>query len=238
VYRDEDRKIPASAWRLRRALRVFCYLAAARHHRATKSRIADAVWADARRPVVERNFHPTISFLRKALNHGHAVPKNFILCEGGAYALNPDYRYDVDVDRFERGIHDARDHKARGELEPALGAYQDAIALYRGAFLEEDDEEWIEAPQAHYESLLDAALRESADLHAQLGRPEGSLPLLERLVERNPSDQAASIQLMRALGTLGRKAAVEKEYRRLSAGGGVRIETAQAFRDILSRAGG
>jgi len=238
VYRDEDRKIPASAWRLRRALRVFCYLAAARHHRATKSRIADAVWADARRPVVERNFHPTISFLRKALNHGHAVPKNFILCEGGAYALNPDYRYDVDVDRFERGIHAARDHRSRGELEPALGAYQDAIALYRGAFLEEDDEEWIEAPQAHYESLLDAALRESADLHAQLGRPEGSLPLLERLVERNPSDQAASIQLMRALGTLGRKAAVEKEYRRLSAGGGVRIETAQAFRDILSRAGG
>jgi ATP/maltotriose-dependent transcriptional regulator MalT/DNA-binding SARP family transcriptional activator len=237
VYRDEDRKIPASAWRLRRALRVFCYLAAARNHRATKSRIADAVWADARRPVVERNFHPTISFLRKALNHGHAVPKNFILCEGGAYALNPDYRYDVDADRFERGIGSARDHRSRGELEASLRSYDDAIALYRGPFLEEDDEEWIEAPQAHYESLLDAALRESAEAHVQLGRPEGSIAPLERLVERNPSDQGASIQLMRVLGSLGRKSAVEKEYRRLSAGGGVRLETAQAFHEILSRAG-
>jgi DNA-binding SARP family transcriptional activator len=236
VYRDEDRKIPASAWRLRRALRVFCYLAAARNHRATKSRIADAVWADAARPVVEKNFHPTISFLRKALNHGHGVAKNFILCESGAYALNPDYRYDVDVERFERGIAAARDQKARGELEPALRSFEDAIALYRGPFLEEDGEEWIEAPQAHYESLLDVALREAADLNARLGRPEGSVPLLERLVERHPADQAASIQLMRALGALGRKAAVEREYRRLSAGGGVRLETAQAFREILARA--
>jgi hypothetical protein len=41
---------------------------------------------------------------------------------------------------------------------------------------------------------------------------------------------------MRALGALGRKAAVEREYRRLSAGGGVRLETAQAFREILARA--
>jgi ATP/maltotriose-dependent transcriptional regulator MalT/DNA-binding SARP family transcriptional activator len=237
VYRDEDSKIPASAWRLKRALRVFCYLAASRHHRATKSRITDAVWSDARRPVVERNFHPTISFLRKALNHGHAVPKNFILCEGGAYALNPDYRYDVDVERFERGVQAARDHASRGELEAALRSYEDALVLYRGPFLEEDDEEWIEPPQAHYESLLDAALRESADLHGRVGRPEGSVAPLERLVERNPSDQPASIQLMRALGALGRKAAVEKEYRRLSAGGGVRLETAQAFQEILSRTG-
>jgi len=83
---------------------------------------------------------------------------------------------------------------------------------------------------------LDVALREAADLNARLGRPEGSVPLLERLVERHPADQAASIQLMRALGALGRKAAVEREYRRLSAGGGVRLETAQAFREILARA--
>ena len=235
VYRDADRKIPASAWRLRRALKVFCYLAAARNHRATKARIADAVWADARGAVVERNFHPTISFLRKALNHGHGVAKSFILCEGGAYALNPEYHYDVDVERFERGIASARDQKTRGELEPALRSYEAAIALYRGPFLEEDEDEWIEAPQTHYESLLDAALRESADLHAKLGRPEGSLPLLERLVERHPADQAVSIQLMRVLGALGRKSAVESEYRRLSAGGGVRLETAQAFREILAR---
>jgi hypothetical protein len=40
---------------------------------------------------------------------------------------------------------------------------------------------------------------------------------------------------MRVLGSLGRKSAVEQEYRRLSAGGGVRLETAKEFRDILQR---
>jgi DNA-binding SARP family transcriptional activator len=192
VYRDEDRKIPASAWRLRRALKVFCYLAAARNHRATKSRIARRRLG---RPRAARsssgNFHPTISFLRKALNHGHGVAKNFILCEGGAYALNPTTgttSTSIASERHPRTPPATR--RRRATSRPSRSAYDDAIALYRGPFLEEDDEEWVEAPQTALRVLLDAALRELADVHASLGRAEEAIAPLERLVERHPRTKA------------------------------------------------
>src|SRR5262249_32703470 len=100
VYRTPGRAIPASAWKIRRALQLFCLLASARGHRATRERIVEALWEDARLTMIEKNFHPTISFLRRALNHGHNVPKNFIVCERGAYLLNTVYRYDIDCERF------------------------------------------------------------------------------------------------------------------------------------------
>jgi DNA-binding SARP family transcriptional activator len=241
VYRDVEAKIPAGAWRLKRAFKVFCFLAAARNHRATKDRIAEALWGEVADAVIEKNFHPTISFLRRALNHGHAVPKNFILYEGGVYSFNPEYRFDVDLERFDRGLGAARHASGKGDAESALKAFDDALALYRGPFLEDEDDHWTAGPRAHYESLMDAALRESAELWIRAGAPARAVERLERLVERNPADQAESIRLMRVLGSHGRRAGVEREYRRLqraidaSRTGGLAFETVRAFREILAK---
>src|SRR5262249_31527059 len=104
VYRDEEKKVPASAWKLRRSLELFSFRASSRNRRASKDRLMDALWANARPSVIEKNFHPTISFLRRALNHGHRITKNFILFERGAYLLNPAYRYEIDTESFEERI--------------------------------------------------------------------------------------------------------------------------------------
>lgn len=215
VYRDADNKIPPSAWKLRKALKVFCYLAASRNHRTTKDRLVDVVWGDARPLVIEKNFHPTISFLRRALNYGRHVPKNFILCEAGAYMLNPTYRYDIDVEAFEETIRSARRRASSGDGEGALSSYESALALYRGPFLDEEDDDWIEAPRSHYEEIFHAALAEAGELHLRKGDPEAGLARLTELVERNPLDEEASVRLMAALGSRGRRGAVEKEFRRL-----------------------
>jgi len=151
VYRDREHAIPPRAWKIRRALTIFCYLAASRDRRAGKERIIEALWGDARLSVIEKNFHPTISFLRRALNDGHAVPRHFILFERGAYRLNPSYRYDIDIERFESGVRTARDRARAGDAVAALAAYDAALPLYRGPFLEEEYDEWAEGPRSHYE---------------------------------------------------------------------------------------
>src|SRR4029453_10699423 len=130
VYRDPAQKIPPRAWKIHRALHLFCYLVAARDHRASKDRVADALWGEVRLSTIEKNFHPTISMLRRALNHGHNVPKHFILYEGNAYRLNPWYRYDFDVEKFERALSDGRKAAAGGETTAALTSFDAAIDLY------------------------------------------------------------------------------------------------------------
>ena len=216
VFRDARRKIPAQAWKIRRSLQLFCFLASSRDGRATKDRIADALWGEARPSVIEKNFHPTVSFLRRALNHGHGVPKNFILYEGGAYQLNPAYRYHLDTAQFEERIRSARRAAATGSPQPALEAYESAFPLYRGPFLEEEYDAWAEAPRRHYESLFLAALMEAAQLHVSSGDTDAGLACLQRLVEHDPLDEEASCRLMRALGKAGHRGGVVKEFERLT----------------------
>jgi LuxR family maltose regulon positive regulatory protein len=215
VYRDREHAIPPRAWKIRRALTIFCYLAASRDRRAGKERIIEALWGDARLSVIEKNFHPTISFLRRALNDGHAVPRHFILFERGAYRLNPAYRYDIDTERFEGGLRAGRDRARAGDAAGALAAWDAALPLYRGPFLEEDYDEWAEGPRTHYERLYSDALKEAGRLHVERGDPEAGLGWLRRAVELDPLDEAASAALMTAFGALARRADVEKEFDRL-----------------------
>ncbi len=215
VYRDEQRKIPASAWSLKRALKILCYLSSARDCRATKDRIIDTFWREARPEIIRKNFHPTISYLRKALNLSHPVAKNFILFEKGAYLLNPEYRYRIDVKEFEQAVGEARDKARREDTGGALAAYRRAIDQYRGDFLEEEYDEWVEAPREHYANLLAACLEQSGGLLVAAGQAEEAAALYQRLVERDPFSEAASCKLMEALGLMGHRAGVEREYARL-----------------------
>ena len=215
VFRDAQRKIPASAWKIRRALQILCYLASSRSRRAGKERIIDALWDDARLSAVDKNFHPTISCLRRALNYGFAVPKNFVLFEGGAYLLNPAYRYGIDIEAFEEGIRAARRKAAAGKIAGALADYDTAIALYRGSFLEDDYAEWTEAPRAHFESLRLRALAEAGRLHLGSGHREAGIACLSTLVEGEPLNEEASALLMTSFGNFGNRAAVEREFARV-----------------------
>ncbi|HYS78201.1 MAG TPA: BTAD domain-containing putative transcriptional regulator, partial [Candidatus Dormibacteraeota bacterium] len=217
VSRTPGRVIPAGAWKIRRALQLFCLLASARAHRATKDRIVDALWEDARLPMIDKNFHPTISFLRRALNHGHNVPKSFIVCERGAYLLNPDYRYDIDTERFEAHVRAARGAKAAGQADAALADYEAALALYRGPFLEEEYHDWAEPLRTRYEELHLAALKEAGGLHLEKKDVAAAVDCLQHLIRRDPLSEEASVILMRALAVAGNRAAIGKEYDRLVA---------------------
>ncbi len=240
VYRDAQRKFPAQARTIRRAIQVFCYLAVAPDHRATRDGLADALWGNARPSVIERNFYPTISILRRVLNHGHNVPKNFIQCERGAYLLNPAYRYDIDLDAFEERVRSARRKVSGQDVAGALADYDAAIALYRGPLMEEEYGDWIEAPRARYESLYLAVLGEAGNLHLECGGAEAGAACFRTLVERDPFDEQASCRLMRALGALGDRGGIDQEFARLrqaladERGAGPQRESRRAYDEALA----
>lgn len=215
IYRDARQKVPAHTGTMRRAIQVLCYLAVAPGHRATRDELADALWVDARPTALERHFHPTISLLRRTLNLGHNVPRNFIQCEREAYLLNPAYRYDIDVELFEERLRSARRRSAVQDPAGAMADYDSAIALYRGPLMEEEFDDWIEAPRARYESLFVAALAEAGDLHLRSGHAEEGAACFRTLVERDPIDERASASLMRALGELGDRERIDREFSRL-----------------------
>ncbi|HXU34978.1 MAG TPA: tetratricopeptide repeat protein [Blastocatellia bacterium] len=113
VFRDPA-GMAKEAWRLSKSLHILCYLGSRRNHRAPKETLVDLFWGDVDEDTVAKNFHPTISHMRKALNTGQVVKRDFVLYREGAYSLNPQYRYRLDTEEFERLLGEAREARRTG----------------------------------------------------------------------------------------------------------------------------
>ena len=115
IVRDPARPLSPDAWATRRARDILCFVASRRHHRASKDLIIDTFWGETDPTVIERNFHPTVSHIRKALNSNQTLKQNLLLYRDGDYLLNPDFAYRIDVEEFDRLV-------ARGEATAARAA--------------------------------------------------------------------------------------------------------------------
>lgn len=120
VFRD-PKGMAKEAWRLSKSLHILCYLGSRRNHRAPKETLVDLFWGDADEDTVAKNFHPTISHMRKALNTGQVVKRDFVLYREGAYSLNPQYRYRLDTEEFERLLGEAREARRTGGTDSSAG---------------------------------------------------------------------------------------------------------------------
>ncbi|HXU12292.1 MAG TPA: bacterial transcriptional activator domain-containing protein, partial [Candidatus Binatia bacterium] len=181
----------------------------------TREQLAEALWGNARPPADGPGFHSAISLLRRTLNRGHNVPKDFIRCERGAYLLNPAYRYDVDVEAFEHLVRSARRKSSSGDAAGALSDYAEAISLYRGPLMEGEHDDWIGAPRAYYEALRVAALVEAMDLRLEPGDAGKEAECFRAIAQRTPLDQQVSCRLMRVLGEIGDREGLDREFARL-----------------------
>src|SRR5207342_1920637 len=102
IVRDPTRSLAPDAWPTRRARDILCFIVSRRHHRASKDTIIDTFWGEADIDAVEKNFHPTVSHIRKALNSNQPFKQNFILYRDGDYQLNSDLSYKIDTEEFDQ----------------------------------------------------------------------------------------------------------------------------------------
>src|SRR5262249_42067004 len=93
IFRDPLRQFAADAWTTRRARDILCFIASRRHRRASKDMIIETFWGDADTESITKNFHPTVSHIRKALNSNQPLKLNFLIYRDGDYQLNPEFTY-------------------------------------------------------------------------------------------------------------------------------------------------
>ncbi len=211
VFRDPSEPLK-EAWRLSKALHILCYITSRRNHRAPKETLVDLFWVEADAETVAKNFHPTISHLRKALNAGQVVKKDFILYREGAYLLNPQYQYQVDVEEFERLLTAAREARRNGEADEAAHLLDTAIGLYRGDFLEEFYYNWIEELQSYYRDLYLEALKELIAYHSERDNHEMVLRYGQMILARDQYQEEVHCQVMEAHVRSGNRAAAIEQF--------------------------
>ncbi len=144
IFRDRSKPFASDAWTTRRARDIFCHIATSAHRRVNKDVLIDEFWKDDELSAIEKNFHPTISHIRKALNSKQTFKQNFILFRDGAYQLNPELSYSIDAEEFERFISAAELSKKNGDSEGLLSNLEAANEIYRGDFMDGVYEDWCE----------------------------------------------------------------------------------------------
>ena len=215
IFRDPARPFAADAWTTRRARDILCFIASRRHRRASKQVLIETFWNEAEGPVAEKNFYPTISHIRRALNNNQLLKQNFLLFSDGEYQLNSEFAYRIDLEEFDRLVSESEAARRSGQSAQCLSAYEAASKLYRGAFMQGCYGSWVEEQQAYYREQFLFMLEAQIVAAQKSGAWAQSLLLAQRVQHEDPFREEVYCRAMRAYAALGNRAAVKEQYETL-----------------------
>ena len=201
----EGRTVALAAEKPRALLAI---LLLSRNRVVSVSHLIDELWGEAPPETAAKALQVYVSQLRKAIGADRVVTRP------PGYSLRVDDG-ELDLDRFERLVHEGRELLAAGDAEPAAERLSGALELWRGPALAEfAAEPFARDAGARLEELRVAALEDRIDADLTLGRHAGLVSELEELVARNPFRERLRAQLMLALYRSGRQADALDAYRR------------------------
>ncbi|MCA1614107.1 MAG: hypothetical protein LC800_08135, partial [Acidobacteria bacterium] len=212
IHRDPARPLAADAWTTKRARDILCFIASRRHRRASKDTIIDTFWGEADFEAVEKNFHPTVSHIRKALNSNQPVKQNFLLYRDGDYLLNQDFPYSIDIEEFDRLVAEGEAARRAGDQEKFVGSYERALSLYRGDFMQGCYDDWVEEQRSYYKEQYLRMLETLAVVAQKRGDWPRSLQLAGRILADDQFREDVHCMIMRAHAALGNRAAVKDGF--------------------------
>jgi YVTN family beta-propeller protein len=121
---------------------------------------------------------------------------------------------ELDLERFERVVAEARSARAAGDHETAARNLAEAETLWRGRALSDlEFEPFLRVDVERLEELRLSAIEDRVDAELALGRHDALVGELEVLVSRNPVRERLREQLMLALYRAGRQAEALEVYR-------------------------
>jgi predicted ATPase/DNA-binding SARP family transcriptional activator len=201
---DEDRTLALGTAKQRALLAILLLHA---NRVVTRDRLIDDLWPEEPPETAVASLHVYVSRLRKVL------PPNRLVRRSPGYELRVDGD-ELDAERFERLVIDARISIAAGDAERGSRVFADALALWRGPALGDfGAEPWARPESARLDDLRAATTEERVEAELELGRHTESIGELETLLADQPSRERAREQLMLALYRAGRQADALSAYR-------------------------
>ncbi len=212
IFRDAAKPLAADAWTTRRARDIFCYIATSKHRRVAKDVLIEAFWPGEDPQTVEKNFHPTISHIRKALNSRQSFKQNFLVFRDGAYQLNPELSYQIDSEQFERLISEAENAKREKDTKRLRENLEAAHALYRGEFMSGVYDDWAEERRHFYVEQFSRVLNALAKLSFSEKRWAAALTFANEILRDDAYREDVHRLVMKIYAGQAKPASVKKHF--------------------------
>ncbi|MBN1286319.1 MAG: hypothetical protein JXB47_13055 [Anaerolineae bacterium] len=171
----------------------------------TRAEICQAFWPELDTDQAVNVFHVTKRRLHKALDF------DVLVHDGGYYRVNPNVSIHYDIMDFVGALVEGR----AAEGDAAVAAWQRAIDIYRGPFLQGHNDPWIIERREDFRSGYLEALTEMAKARKSDGRAEHALGLFLRAITENPRREDLHREVMKLYAELGRRSEAAAHFQRL-----------------------
>jgi ATP/maltotriose-dependent transcriptional regulator MalT len=170
-----------------------------------REHIAEKFWPDHAPAKLDGIFRSTFYRLRRALF------RDSVLFADGLYHFNREVDYWFDVEEFEGLLDRAGQAQTLDRLQE-IALLGDALALYRGDYLEGVYHDWCVLERERLRGRYLAALETLARLYADRKDLHRAIELYQRLLVQDPYREPAHQALMRCYFRLGDRAAAIRQY--------------------------
>lgn len=203
-------QVPSCAWRTQKGRSLVKLLALAAGHRLHREQIVDALWPDLDPARALNNWRSTLHSARAALEPGRPTGSStYLVLEHDMLRLEAPDGLRIDVDAF-------RDDAAACRRLGTVGAYERALAHYRGDLLPEDRyEDWAIAPREALRETWLSLIVELGALHEAREEWAAGAAVLERATAAAPTHEDAHSGLMRIHARAGRPGQAMRQYAQL-----------------------
>lgn len=212
-------EVTKSDWRRDKARQLFQLFLTFRGRMLDREQIVEMLWPDLDAATAQRDFKVALNSLYKVLEprRTSGAASAFFERRGTAYGLRADADLWLDADEFEAEIQavEAGLLRTPGQTASALGRLQAALALYRGAYLEEHPyEEWALNERERLHLRYMRAADRTVELLLADGQATAAMDLCEQMLRHDNCWERAYYHLMAAHGALGNRAQALRTYQR------------------------
>lgn len=236
------RGLAVETWKRKQAITLLKYLITSPGRPIHRERLIECLWPDADAAHGWERLRVTVYYLRKQLREA-GLPDDVVETVGQSYMLRPDAVW-IDAEVFEKQVAEAMALERQQRPDEALGRYEDARALYRGDFMEEEIyADWCaEERQRLHERYLDV-LAGLADCYTACGRLAEGAQVCRVALCSDPCRESFLRTLLENFVHLGRADWAEAEFRHwqrvLADDFGLELmdETVRLHRELVAGAG-
>lgn len=213
------REVTKSDWRRDKARQLFQLFLTFRGRMLDREQIVEMLWPDLDAATAQRDFKVALNSLYKVLEprRTSGAASAFFDRRGTAYGLRADADVWLDTAEFEAGIQAVETGLLRTpeQTAPALSRLQAALALYRGAYLEEHPyEEWALNERERLHLRYMRAADRTVELLLADGQATAAMDLCEQMLRHDNCWERAYYHLMAAHSALGNRAQALRTYQR------------------------
>lgn len=218
VIRDGE---PVAGFVSDKARALLAYLATERHRPHRRDALAALLWPDESDAAASHSLRQVLSNLRQILRDD-ASASPCLLIDRYSVQLNPSHDLWLDAAEFSKLLlaRQKHQHYRRENCHPCLRRLGEAVALYRGPFLDgfaveasPSFDEWVVAERERLHEQVLAALAVLTRYHERRGDDEQVRRYARWQLRLEPWREEAHRQLMRALAREGDRTGALYQFR-------------------------